>query len=50
MTTIFTFVFGWNEFLFALYLSSSKAVTMPMQISRMVDLYNVLWGRSARRW
>ena len=44
VTTIFTFVFSWNEFLFALYLTSSKAVTMPMQISKMVDLYNVLWG------
>jgi multiple sugar transport system permease protein len=44
VTAIFTFVFSWNEFLFALYLTSSNAVTLPMQISKMIDLYNVLWG------
>ncbi len=31
-------------FPFALYPTSSKAVTLPMQISKMVDLYNVLWA------
>lgn len=44
VTTIFTFVFSWNEFLFALYLTGSKAETMPMQRFKMVDLYNVSWG------
>ena len=43
-TTIFTFVFSWNEFLFALCLTGSKAETMPMQSFEMVDLYNVSWG------
>ncbi len=43
-TTIFTFVFGWNEFLFVLHLTGSKAETMPMRRFRMVDLYNVSWG------
>ena len=44
VTAIFTFVFNWNEFLFALYLTHSKAITLPIQISKMIDLYNVLWG------
>jgi multiple sugar transport system permease protein len=44
VTAIFTFVFNWNEFLFALYITQSKAVTVPIQIAKMIDLYNVLWG------
>ena len=44
VTAIFTFVFNWNEFLFAFYLSHTKVVTLPIQIFKMVDLYNVLWG------
>jgi len=44
VTAIFTFVFSWNEFLFALYLTSSNVVTLPIQIAKMIDLYNVLWG------
>lgn len=44
VTAIFTFVFNWNEFLFALYITQTAAVTLPIQISKMIDLYNVLWG------
>lgn len=44
VTAIFTFVFNWNEFLFALYITQSKAVTVPIQVAKMIDLYNVLWG------
>jgi multiple sugar transport system permease protein len=44
VTAIFTFVFAWNEFLFAFYLSVNEVVTLPIQIFKMVDLYNVLWG------
>ncbi len=44
VTTIFTFVFNWNEFLFALYLTQSAAVTLPIQIAKMIDAYTVLWG------
>ncbi len=44
VTALFTFVFNWNEFLFALYLTNTKAVTIPIQISKMIDSYNVLWG------
>lgn len=44
VTTIFTFVFSWNEFLFAFYLTHTNVVTLPIQIFKMIDLYNVLWG------
>lgn len=44
VTAIFTFVSNWNEFLFALYISQSNAVTVPIAVSKMIDLYNVLWG------
>ena len=44
VTAIFTFVFNWNELLFAMYLTQSNAVTAQIQIFKMVDLYNVLWG------
>ena len=44
VTAVFTFIFSWNEFIFALYLTSANAVTIPVQIAKMIDLYNVLWG------
>ena len=44
VTSIFTFVFNWNELLFAMYLTQSHAVTAQIQVFKMVDLYNVLWG------
>jgi len=44
VTAIFTFVFNWNEYLFALYLTQADAVTLPIQIAKMIDAYTVLWG------
>ena len=44
VTAIFTFVFNWNEYLFALYITQSAAVTLPIQIAKMIDVYTVLWG------
>jgi multiple sugar transport system permease protein len=44
VTTIFTFVFGWNEYLFALMLTYVQAVTVPVALSKMVEPYVVLWG------
>jgi multiple sugar transport system permease protein len=43
-TAIFTFVFTWNEYLIALLLTSVKAVTVPVTISKFVQPYTVLWG------
>jgi ABC-type glycerol-3-phosphate transport system permease component len=44
VTAIFTFVFSWNEYLFALFLTYDKATTMPVALQKTIDLYNVLWG------
>tara|TARA_B100000475_G_C14973104_1_gene304860 strand:- start:9 stop:296 length:288 start_codon:yes stop_codon:yes gene_type:complete len=43
VTTVFTFFFNWNEYLFALYLTQADAVTLPIQIAKMIDAYTVLW-------
>ena len=44
VTAIFTFVFSWNEYLYALFLTYDKATTMPVALQKTIDLYNVLWG------
>jgi multiple sugar transport system permease protein len=44
VTAIFTFVFSWNEYLFALFLTYDKATTMPVALQKTIDLYTVLWG------
>ncbi|MBM3518258.1 MAG: carbohydrate ABC transporter permease [Alphaproteobacteria bacterium] len=44
VTAIFTFVFSWNEYLFALFLTYDKATTIPIALQKTIDLYNVLWG------
>ena len=47
VTAIFTFIFTWNEFLFALFLTSERATTVPVGISQLVLAYQVLWGEVA---
>ncbi len=44
VTAIFTFVFSWNEYLFALFLTYNNATTIPVALQKTIDLYNVLWG------
>ena len=44
VTAIFTFIFTWNEFLFALFLTSERATTVPVGISQLILAYQVLWG------
>ena len=44
VASLFTFVFSWNEYLFALALTFDRAVTLPFQISKMIDAYSVQWG------
>jgi ABC-type glycerol-3-phosphate transport system permease component len=44
VTAIFTFVFSWNEYLFALFLTYDKATTIPVALQKTIDVYNVLWG------
>jgi multiple sugar transport system permease protein len=46
-TAIFSFMFGWNEFLFALLLTASKAKTMPVGISEFITVFSIEWGPMA---
>jgi multiple sugar transport system permease protein len=44
-TASFCFIFTWNEFLFALVLTSNeRAMTAPVEIASVVSLYGVDWG------
>jgi len=43
-TAILTVIFSWNEFLFALILAESKAVTLPVATSTLVQQFGILWG------
>jgi multiple sugar transport system permease protein len=43
-TAVFTFVFAWNEFLFALVLSGDHSRTMPVAASTFVTSYGTEWG------
>lgn len=44
-TASFCFIFSWNEFLFALVLTSNeRAMTAPVEIASAVSLYGVDWG------
>jgi multiple sugar transport system permease protein len=41
---ILTFMFSWNEFLYALNLTSTKAITIPIGIARFSQQYEVRYG------
>lgn len=44
-TASFCFIFSWNEFMFALVLTSNEsAMTAPVQIASVLSLYGVDWG------
>jgi multiple sugar transport system permease protein len=43
-TAILTFIFAWNEFLFALVLSGDHSRTMPVAASTFVTSYGTDWG------
>jgi multiple sugar transport system permease protein len=44
VTGIFVFIFAWNELLFALSLTDIRAVTVPVEIGKLVTPGEVLWG------
>jgi multiple sugar transport system permease protein len=47
-TAVLVFVFSWNEFLFALVLSSTSAsMTIPVGIAGFAQEYNILYGQMA---
>lgn len=43
-TTIFVFIFSWTEFLFALILSRSAIVTLPVLVARYFGVNTSEWG------
>lgn len=44
VTTIFTFVFAWNEFLFAFLLTKEKWVTAPVRLGSTITPFQTDWG------
>lgn len=45
VTTLFTFIFAWNEYLFALQLAGNKVVTLPVYLPRLRGAHDVLYGQ-----
>jgi multiple sugar transport system permease protein len=43
-TAILTVIGSWNEFFFALILSESRALTLPVATSMLVQEFGILWG------
>lgn len=46
-TAIFTFIFSWNEFLFALILTATHAKTVPVDVAGYIGDKQLLWGPMA---
>jgi len=44
-TTLFSFIFSWNEFLFALVLGGSASRTLPAAFPGVVTPHGTLWGQ-----
>jgi multiple sugar transport system permease protein len=45
-TGIFTFIFIWNEFIFALVLTRTTVVTLPVGMANLFGTQAVLWGQA----
>ena len=46
-TTLFSFIFTWNEYLFALLLTRRAVRTMTVMIPSLVGGHLILWGQIA---
>jgi multiple sugar transport system permease protein len=46
-TAVFTFVFAWNEFIFALVLTRSAVTTFPVQVTHYFGGQSNLWAKIA---
>lgn len=44
ITALFAFIASWNEFLYALLLTSQRATTAPIMISQFKTAFGVSWG------
>ncbi len=47
VTALFSFVFSWNEFLFAIVLTREAATTMPVLVAGMHEAHGVIWSQMA---
>lgn len=46
-TGIFTFIFSWNEFLFALILTGTRAQTVPVSLTGFIRETGIMWSHMA---
>ena len=46
-TSIFTFIFNWNEFLFALVLARTHVITYPLKLTAYFGPESAFWGEAA---
>jgi multiple sugar transport system permease protein len=44
-TAVFTFLFAWNEFLFALVLTRSEVITYPVQVTGYFGSQSTFWSK-----
>ncbi|MCC5947917.1 MAG: carbohydrate ABC transporter permease [Nitriliruptoraceae bacterium] len=44
-TALLCFIFAWNEFLMALFLTRSNVITLPVALSSLVGGSQILWGQ-----
>ncbi len=44
-TAVFTFVFAWNDFVFALILTRSEVVTFPVQVTGYFGSQSTFWSK-----
>ena len=50
VTTMFTLVFTWNEFVFAVFLTCAEAQTMPVALRKTIDVHNTIVGLAECGW
>jgi len=44
-TAVFTFIFAWNEFIFALILTRNEVMTFPVQVSHYFGQQQTFWAK-----
>tara|TARA_R110002126_G_scaffold291767_1_gene457218 strand:+ start:36317 stop:37141 length:825 start_codon:yes stop_codon:yes gene_type:complete len=44
-TAVFTFIFAWNEFIFALVLTRSNVTTFPVQVTHYFGVDSTFWAK-----
>jgi multiple sugar transport system permease protein len=47
VTFAFCFMFAWNEYLFALLISGTRVITLPVHITSYLSIHSIGWGEVA---